>query len=209
MKLSLSIFLPRTFWEGVAVAVTVVAVSLGGYWSIIDRQPIGASRSEVLTPVVSPGGEFTIKYHTQWNSTCRVTGYRFVIDSAGQQYMVAPDTRFVAPTDSPEFTISVPIPKAAQPGQAVYRATLFYECNPLQKWFPLERSIADRTFTILPPEPQAEVGVNPCPSAQPVYVRAYCRRKPIALIRDDPFFPTIEKPVDEQPFRASIGVVSD
>lgn len=209
MKKYLSYILPRSFWEGVAVAVTVVAVSLCGYWSIIDRQPIGASSSEVLTPVVSPGGEFTIKYHTRWNSTCRVTGYRFVIDSAGQQYMVAPDTRFVSPADTPEFTISVPIPKAAQPGQAVYRATLFYECNPLQKWFPLERTIADRTFTILPPSlPEEATGVNPCPSSQPVYVRAYCRRKPMALIRDDPFFPSIEKP-DEKPFRASIGVVSD
>lgn len=185
IKRTLKFFVPRSFWELMAVVATVGVVGLGGFWSIVDRQPIGSSSSEVLTPVVTAGGEFTIRYHTQWSSTCRVTGYRFIIDSAGQQYTVAPDTRFVGPKDAPEFTISVPIPRAAQPGPAVYRATLFYECNPLQKWFPLERNITDRTFTIVPAGlPDDFATVNPCPAAHPVYVRGYCRRKPMAIIRD-------------------------
>lgn len=177
---------PRSFWEFISVAITTVVVALGGYWAIVDRQPIGTSTSEVLTPTVEPGGEFTIRYRTQWSGTCRVTGYRFIIDSAGQQYTVAPDTRFVSPQDTPEFTISVPIPKGAQEGPAVYRATLFYECNPLQRLFPLERKVTDRTFTILPgPALEQETRAGLCPAEQPVYVRAYCRRKPVAIIRDN------------------------
>lgn len=184
IKRTIKFFMPRSFWEFTAVMATVVVVGLFGYWSIVDRQPIGSSSSEILTPVVKAGGEFTIRYRTQWSSTCRVTGYRFIIDSVGQQYTVAPDTRFVGPQDSPEFTITVPIPRAAQPGPAVYRATLFYECNPLQKWFPLERSITDRTFTIVPAGLSEDItGLNPCPATEPVYVRAYCRRAPAAIIR--------------------------
>lgn len=182
MNRFLRAFVPRTFWEWVAVMVTVSTVTLGGYWSIIDRNPSELAESYVLTPVVKPGGEFSIRYKVNWRSTCRVTGYRFIIDSAGQQYTVAPDSRWISPDDKPEFTISIPIPLAAKPGLATYRAVIMYECNPLQKWFPLERFAADRQFEIVPVD-----GLGPavlCPASSPVRVGAYCRRRPVALISD-------------------------
>lgn len=172
MKFSL---IPRTPWERVSAIFTVCLAATLGYWAIIDRNPSTYGRGEILTHEVYPGGEFSIRYNVQWNSTCRITGYRFIIDSAGQQYTVAPDTRFISPSDAPEFTISIPIPLSAQPGPATYRATLFYECNPLQRMFPLERQVADRPFTILPSKSSSLIS---CSADRPVLVAAYCRKRP-------------------------------
>lgn len=174
MKFSL---IPRTPWERISALLTVTVAVVFSYWAIIDRNPSNGGRGEVLTHEVYPGGEFSIRYNVQWNSTCRITGYRFIIDSAGQQYTVAPDTRFISPSDAPEFTISIPIPSSAQPGRASYRATLFYECNPLQRLFPLERQVEDRVFNILPPRHVFHNAV-PCKNDKPILVASYCRKKP-------------------------------
>ncbi len=47
-----------------------------------------------------------------------------------------------------KFTIRVPVPMAAAPGQAVYKGTLRFACNPMQRLFPLEQDLRPREFTI-------------------------------------------------------------
>jgi hypothetical protein len=168
---------PRNVYDWVLIVVTCVLFSLIGYWSIVDRQPVGESASEVLTPIVPQGGTFTIQYTVKWNGSCKVSGYRFVIDSAGQQYTVAPDQRLVTPSDAPEFVINIPIPSSAKPGPAIYRATILYQCNPLQYIFPLERQIPDRHFEISLPGPQSSQSTLDCVGEKPIFVRAFCRRR--------------------------------
>lgn len=168
---------PRGLGDWLAVVVTVAVTTLMGYWAIVDRQPIGESISVVLTPSVRPGEAFTIHYKVRWNSACSVTGYRFVIDSDRQQYTIAPDQRYVRPSQD-EFHINVPIPATARPGPAIYRATVMYECNPLQRLFPLERALPDRTFIILPNEESQLMRALSCPDEKPVAVAAHCRRRP-------------------------------
>ena len=171
-------FRPRGAWDWLAMLMTTLAFTLAAYWAVVDRQPIGESESAILTPVVEPGGTFTIRYHVRWNSACKVTGYRFVIDSAGQQYTIAPDQRYVHPFDKPEFLINIPIALAARPGPAVYRATVIYECNPLQRLFPLETQIADRHFTIAVAGAMLPAPTVACSEERPVFVRAHCRALP-------------------------------
>jgi len=175
VKRVLNFIRPQTFWEYTFAVVMVTVSAVVGYWAIVDRQPAAESISEIVTPVVSPGDTFTVKYNVRWNTACQVTGYRFVIDASGQQYTIAPDQRWVSPQDTPEFSINIPIPLSAVSGNAEYRATIIYRCNPFQWAFPLERTIPAKKFTIAPRKP-VSYDTQQCGMERPVLVRAYCRR---------------------------------
>lgn len=169
---------PVGFWDWFAVSVTTTLAGLCAYWAIVDRHPIRDIESEIVTPIVQPGGVFSIRYHVRWSSECKVTGYRFLIDSAGQQYTIAPDSRYVHPADEPDFFINIPISESARPGPAFYRATILYECNPLQRLFPLTNVIDPVRFLITASAESALPPSADCTEERPVYVRAHCRRRP-------------------------------
>lgn len=139
--------LPQNMREVLAYGpITFLAVFVG-YFALVDRNPIVSAASEVVTPEVPQGGNFTIRYSVNWRDRCRVTGFRVIIDGVGFQHRVVPDTRFVQAGQN-DFDITLPIPLAASPGEAVYTGVIEYECNWYQRIFPLEREIAPRTFVI-------------------------------------------------------------
>lgn len=179
MRLFLDWMRPRGFWDWFAVSVTTTLAGLCAYWAIVDREPIVTLESEIVTPIVAPGGVFSVRYHVRWQSECKVTGYRFIIDAAGQQYTIAPDARYVRPEDEPDFFINIPISESARPGPAFYRATILYECNPLQRLFPLTRVITPVRFLISAQGISASGLPEDCTEEKPVYVRAHCRRRPV------------------------------
>lgn len=183
MRLCSALFARPTPREAVGYAGAFALMLTIGYYAVIDRNPIIETESEMLTPVVMQGDEFRIAYRTEWSSDCRVTGWRVVVDGAGISYNIDPDSRLVRRGED-EFIISIPIPRAAAPGEAIYRGQIKYECNWLQRaFFPVVRDITPRQFTI------ASAGRpllwNPatmqCPAERPVYVRSYCRSLPNTL----------------------------
>lgn len=165
------------------------------YWWILDRQPAASSISEIVSPTVKQGGLFQIRYKVVWNSSCTITAFRYVIDNMRVEWPISSDTRRVQEGPA-EFTINIPIPLAAAPGKAQYKATLLYECNPVQRFFPLEQVIQTREFEIMPGD-NPSTGITQssirdgmtapivCPEARPVFVKAYCRRR-MALTMADP-----------------------
>jgi hypothetical protein len=167
---------PKGAVEWTVAVFFSIFVSVVSFWAIVDRNPLESSHSEVVTKSVHPGDSFSITYQLKWKTSCTVRGYRFVIDSANQQYTIAPDERRVSPLDHPQFTINIPIPDTATAGPAKYRATIIFACNPYQQLFPIEREVEDEDFVILPKRELSEiVSQSDCPSSKPVFVANYCR----------------------------------
>lgn len=147
--------LPRSAREAIIGAPLVFVLVAIGYLYFLDREPIVAAKSEVLTPTVEQGQFFRLQYKIQWSGRCRVTGYRFIVDGAGYRHERFVDTRYVEQGED-DFTISLRVPLAATPGQAQYRGEVEYVCNPLQQLWPLRRNISVRHFEIVPGTPTAD-----------------------------------------------------
>ncbi|WP_062114101.1 hypothetical protein [Aureimonas sp. AU40] len=185
----LSFFKPRHFldWFGYLLIAPVFGISI--YWAWFDTKPVVESEAEISTPVVRQGEDFSIRYRVTWARSCQLTGHRFVVDQKGQIYTVESDTRYIHQGPD-EFTITVPIPLAAAPGPARYRATLLYECNPWQRFInPLSRQVQERDFEIIPGTPTAgglsylaPQSAPTCGGSKPVPVRAHCRARRTALM---------------------------
>lgn len=184
-------FLPEaTFANGVA-ALVIMALMPVPYWAILDRQPAADSVSEMTSDHVKQGGLLQIRYKLTWRNNCTITAYRYIVDNMRIEWPISAESRRVQKGPA-EFTVNVPIPLAASPGKATYRGTLLYECNPIQRFFPLEQALTPRTLTIDPGDnaaggvvPSGMGAISICPDDKPQFVRAYCRRKPaLTLIAD-------------------------
>jgi hypothetical protein len=122
------------------------------YWAIIDRRPVAASVSEVISREVMQGDFLQIDYKVTWTSECEVVAFRYIIDEMQVEWPISAQQRVVSPEPDgqpSEFTIRIPVPMAASPGNATYRGTLRYICNPVQRFFPLEQDLRERAFVIL------------------------------------------------------------
>jgi len=127
------------------------------WWAIVDRQPIATRISEVVSTQVRQGESLDISYDVTWNSRCQITAFRYIIDAMQVEWPITQQDRIVEPGPS-RFTIRIPIPLAAAPGEAIYRADIAYRCNPLQRFFPLQTKLTPRHFTILPgPNPSSGI----------------------------------------------------
>lgn len=143
--------LPSRFREGVLYAIAAVFLTYLNYALFIDTRVWETIRSEVLTPRVVAGENFQIAYQIEWSSSCQVTGFRFIVDGAGFQHERVRDVRMVD-AGLEDFVISIPVPRGAAPGEAVYTGVVQYICNPVQRFIaPMEIPLRPRPFSILPP----------------------------------------------------------
>lgn len=118
------------------------------YWLIVDREPVASSVSEVLSRDVRQGDFLQIDYDVVWASRCEIVAFRYIIDEMQVEWPISRSERVVE-KGRQKFTIRVPVPMAAAPGKAVYKGTLRFACNPMQRLFPLEQDLRPREFTIL------------------------------------------------------------
>lgn len=131
------------------VAAVVCALMLPpAYWLIIDREPVASSVSEVLSADVRQGDFLQIDYDVVWASRCEIVAFRYIIDEMQVEWPISRSERVVE-KGRQKFTIRVPVPMAAAPGKAVYKGTLRFACNPMQRLFPLEQDLRPREFTII------------------------------------------------------------
>ncbi|MBS9720155.1 hypothetical protein JYU29_05575 [Tianweitania sp. BSSL-BM11] len=136
-----------TFPNIIAAIVCVLAVPWM-YWAIMDRKPAASSVSEVITPTVMQGDFLQIDYDVIWASTCEIIAFRYIIDEMQVEWPISAQQRIVEAGPS-KFTIRIPVPMAAAPGNALYRGTLRFACNPWQRFFPLEQNLRERQFQIV------------------------------------------------------------
>lgn len=139
---------PRAaFVNGVVTALVLLSAPIA-YWAILDRQPIASSISEVISEEVMQGDFLQIDYDVVWASRCEIVAFRYIIDEMQVEWPISAQQRIVEEGPS-RFTIRIPVPMAAAPGEATYRGTLRFSCNPWQRFFPLEQNLRERGFTIL------------------------------------------------------------
>ncbi|UHD45336.1 hypothetical protein LUX29_20465 [Aureimonas altamirensis] len=143
--------IPRMTLPNIVSTLVVIGSMPWLYWAIVDRRPAADQVSEVISDHVEQGGFLEIRYSLTWTANCQITAFRYVIDEMQVEWPISPQERVVEPGPS-QFTIRVPIPLAASPGDALYRGTIRYECNPVQRFFPLEQQLRERRFKILPNE---------------------------------------------------------
>lgn len=93
------------------------------YWAIVDRDPVASSVSEVISPKVMQGDFLQLDYDVTWSSTCDIIAFRYIIDEMQVEWPISAQQRIVSAGPS-RFTIRIPVPTAAAPGNAVYRGTL-------------------------------------------------------------------------------------
>ena len=143
--------LPSRAWPNIVATIVVLGFFPWMYWGIVDRKPAADQVSEVISAEVEQGGFLEIRYSLTWTANCQITAFRYVIDEMQVEWPISPQERIVDEGPS-QFTIRVPIPLAAAPGDALYRGTIRYQCNPWQRFFPLEQNLREREFKILPNE---------------------------------------------------------
>lgn len=135
-------------FPNVVAALVCALLFLPAYWLIVDRRPVAASVSEVLSREVRQGDFLQIDYDVTWTSRCEIVAFRYIIDEMQVEWPISAQQRVVE-AGRQKFTIRIPVPMAAAPGAAIYRGTLRYVCNPMQRLFPLEQDLRERQFTIV------------------------------------------------------------
>lgn len=173
----LKFFLPQSTRDWALGTPLFLAVVFVGYSLFLDRDPVTPLEpTQLASTSVRQGDLLRIQYNVHWNSNCRITGYRVIVDSGNRTYPFDPDSRLVM--QGPDsFEISLRIPSDSFLGEAHYGGYVEYECNWLQRQFPLRKDLIPRPFTILPA--MDEIALT-CPWEQPVAVRAHCRSFPVA-----------------------------
>jgi hypothetical protein len=147
--------------------ILVLAVLYGagalGYQTVNDALPVTVLEREVLTPEVHAGEELRIRVSFITEKLCPTHIDRFLFDGE--------DTRFVLPAldyqtssapvgQQEEYITTVSIPSSAKPGdRAKYQTIPTYQCNFVQRWFPLVGPRTTVEFSILPPRPDSDTKV--------------------------------------------------
>lgn len=141
--------IPDTLREGLLYALSACTIAYLVHAIYIDTRVWHTIDSQVLTPVVTAGENFQIRYQVEWSSSCEVRGFRFIVDGNGYQHERTMDIRNVD-AGFDDFTLSIPVPLSAASGQAYYTGVVQYVCNPIQRWLsPMEVELMARPFTIV------------------------------------------------------------
>lgn len=118
-------------------------------WAL-DRAPPFAITGPVLARNAPPGGTafFEADVRRDLDRECSVRFSRYLIDGAGVRHEFAVDLlmtpdglRAMNILMAGKLRIAVEVPRGANPGKAVHTTELFYICNPLHKWWPIEVSM--------------------------------------------------------------------
>jgi len=115
-------------------------------WAV-DREPPFAITGPVVATDAKPGGTatFVMPVRRDLDRECSVQFYRFLID--GNRYrhdqaamiMSASAVRAMDERMTPGWLrMTVHIPENAAPGSAMVVTNLSYQCNPLQRWWPIQ-----------------------------------------------------------------------
>lgn len=132
--------------------LAVLIVGFGGAL-IFEPPPVTVYQRTVLTPFVHVGGSFAFRSVTSVDKQCEAQIFREIIDASGTVISSTSEFR-------PEFTqepnvrvqrvVVLPVTTFATPGKAIYKFHSVWQCNFLQRIFPLSVVKTSLAFEILP-----------------------------------------------------------
>jgi hypothetical protein len=127
----------------VICAAILGAASLLAYYAADRQVPVDVLESEVLTPIVRPGGKLIIRQKLRYTRECRGHIDRALYDSQTHRKWLSDVDYERPPRGLGEFTVTFveDVPSYFDPGEASYRATPVYACNLLHQYvWPLVRN---------------------------------------------------------------------
>ena len=146
-------------WIGYAVlciiSAAILAVAGLLAFFMTDREiPVVVLSTEVLTPTVKPGDKLVIRQRVRYTRDCGGHVDRALYDAvSSRQYLTDVDYER-PPRGLGDFWLKFEetVPASFAAGEAQYRATPSYHCNPLQKYYwPITREDTVLKFKIEPP----------------------------------------------------------
>jgi hypothetical protein len=150
--------------QAIISGLMMLMAFLLGYWAQDRSPPVTIKKVEVGDIAIPPGETLRVRYTVHRHRSCHVHLEQVIYDGDRTRIAV-PDEDFTAsPGDIGEdmFSLAIPIPHSARPGEGVYRGIRSYFCNPLQTWFdwPIVVLTPPTRFTILK-KPEAADSTSP------------------------------------------------
>lgn len=143
-----------------SAVVFVLVPALLSYWWFEAPSDFYIERT-IETPRVPPGGTLVVHIRTRASAgQCEATVRRTIVDATQVETVYAEEVR----SREADYRVELTVPLGAAPGPAIYNATIFRRCNPLQRLFPRPIEQPPLTFTIEPLPMQGQV-----PAQQGIY----------------------------------------
>ncbi|AWN43186.1 hypothetical protein [Methylobacterium durans] len=138
----------------ISSAILLAAGTLA--WFAADRKlPVEIVSTDVLTPVVKPGGKLIVQTRIRYLRECNTHVDRAIYDSHTHRRFL-PDIDYERPPQGlGEFTYTseIDVPDFFGSGPAEFRAVPIYACNPLQRYYwPITRDDIVVPFEVESPQ---------------------------------------------------------
>lgn len=143
----------KFFVRGMAVLILVnVAVAAGtlGFWVTDRKAPTTIDGTQVLTPIVSPGGILEVKRRVWRSEICYTTISRILTDSEGRRFNLGliafPNGNGRLGYD--EYIVNVSVPLTMSEGEAKFLDLACYQCNPIHMIWPVCAAPREEMFKV-------------------------------------------------------------
>lgn len=134
--------------------ISAFILSLSGllcYWLADRHIPVDVLRTEIVTPVVKPGGKLVVRQTIRYTRDCRGHVDRVLYDAHTHRKWLADVDYERPPRGLGEHVVTFveDIPSYFEPGPASYRAVPVYSCNLVHQYlWPLTRDETVIRFTV-------------------------------------------------------------
>lgn len=143
----------------------------------LERPPVSIYQDRYIEPKkVYPGDEITINIKASMTKDCPAEVLRVITDSTGRQFPYEIDER----PKRESYPVKKIVPIGVYPGPAEYQATIYWQCNWVQRlflsigrpaWYPFIVKPPNISFEVLPTpeqlpmlEKQGKIYIEPTPS---------------------------------------------
>lgn len=130
------------FALGVICAAILIPSAMICWWAADRHIPVDVLSTEIVTPVVKPGGKLIIRQTIRYTRDCRGHVDRVMYDSATHRKWLADVDYERPPRGLGEHVVTFveDVPSYFEPGPASYRAVPVYSCNLVHQYlWPLTR----------------------------------------------------------------------
>jgi hypothetical protein len=136
----------------------VICASLGaviGLWAADRTIPVRRTARVVVMGDAHPGGKLLLRWKVTRDRSCASTKQEVIVESnTGVRWPLPQQLRLLAapgPVGVRDvFVTQTELPEEIEPGPALLRVVLTYECNPIHKLVPITDIVPDVPFLISP-----------------------------------------------------------
>lgn len=134
----------------VPALLALVVVAPVTMWAMDTDAPTDLVSVEIMTPRVPPGGFFEAEFKVdRQRNDCDTMALRSIIDGKNVLHVIENVIVPTGPLGPDTIRVRLKVPDSAAIGDARYRVTTYFTCNPLHKLLPRRGTFPDRPFKIV------------------------------------------------------------